>query len=228
MTIHRTEGIVLKAFKFRDYDQILSIFTPGDGLLKLIIKNALSAKRGRGALTAPFTRAEFIYSPSRGELCPCSEVSLINQHLYLRNHLPILEAATEMLQATIMTQMPNKAAPDLYKLLAVYLEKLESIQPPHLLSTSYFLKVLRHDGLLRLQDHCSVCPASSLETLFLSEGETFCSKHSPSQALQFLNSEYILLNTLAFCTTFKELTHAVCPKDFSIQVKQLFREILGR
>lgn len=163
MQTRRTEGIILQATKFQDFDQIVTLFTPEEGILRFMVKGALNPKLGKAALTAPLSRAEFIYSQGKSELYPCREISMLNSHLNLRENVLIMEAAFDFLQAIRATQLPHKAAPDLYKLLLIYLEKLPLIPDPKVLSTSFRLKTLRHEGLLNL----STTPFSEEERSFL-------------------------------------------------------------
>jgi DNA repair protein RecO (recombination protein O) len=51
--IQRTEGIVLHTLSYRDYDQILTVFTREAGVIKLVMRGGLSPRRqGRGSATA--------------------------------------------------------------------------------------------------------------------------------------------------------------------------------
>ena len=136
----RTEGIILQATKFQDFDQIITVFTPGDGILKFMVKGALNPKQGKAALTTPLSRVELIYLQGKSELYSCREISMLNNHLSLRENVVLMEAAFDLLQAIRSTQLPHKPAPELYKLLLIYLEKLPLIPDPKILSTSFRLK----------------------------------------------------------------------------------------
>src|SRR5262249_2066634 len=107
----RIEGVIVKALPFNDYDQILTVFTEQEGMIKLIVKGAYSRKRGHGAATSPLIKAEFIYSKGRGELDNCSEISPLNAHLKLRSSWNVLQAAGSMVQAVLHTQQLHKPAP---------------------------------------------------------------------------------------------------------------------
>lgn len=147
----RTEGIILQALKFQDFDQIVTLFTPNDGILKFMVKGALNPKQGKAALTMPLSRAEFIYSQGKSELYSCREISMLNSHLAVRDNILTLEASFDILTAIRYTQLPHKPAPDLYKLLLIYLEKMTLVADPKVLSASFRLKTLRHEGLLNLE-----------------------------------------------------------------------------
>ncbi len=148
MQIQRAEGVILQSLNFQDYDQILTVFTREEGLIKLIVKRARHAKSGRGGFTAPFTQAEFIYKEGRGEIFTCSEVSVIHQHLGLRRSLSVLEAACDIIKALLLVQPIQAAAPQLYDLLILYLTHIPRLRDPYALAASFRLKLLKHEGLL--------------------------------------------------------------------------------
>lgn len=225
MSVCKIEGIVLHALKFKDYDQIFTLFTPDEGIVKMLLKHAYSAKFGRGAWTAPLTRAEFVYTRGTGDLRICREVSLLGQHLPLRENLDLLEASSDMLQATSQSQAPNKAAPDLYKLLIAYLEKLPLVANPHLLAASFRLKILRHEGLLNLASLCTHCQIP-LNERYATRGENYCRRHAPPGAVEFSEEEALLIELLAYAQTLGQLTSCTLPEGFVGKVKLFFRDLM--
>src|ERR1700732_4089384 len=105
----RTEGIVLKTFGFRDTDQIATLFTPEHGKVKVIIRGAYRpARRNAGCFLSPLSRVDCVYCLGRSELMRCSEVSTWSSYPGLRDTLPLLEAACDLLQIVDVSQMPGK------------------------------------------------------------------------------------------------------------------------
>lgn len=221
----RIEGLIIQSVKFQDFDQILEIFTTHSGILKLIVKGAFSKKQGKGAMTSPLVRAEFIYLPRKGEIHACREISLLNSHLKLRERLEVLEASIEMLKAIHETQLPNKPAPDLYQLLIRYLEKMPLVSDPYALAASFRLKLLRHEGFLGLSNQCTSC-GIPLSTLHIVEGESFCRSHAPHHHLEFDKDEAPLLFHLALCRSFTELSKTQVNPEFRHKVLQLFQSFI--
>ena len=85
MKSYRTEGVILHAsLNFRDYDQILTVFTPDEGIVKFIVKRSLTAN---GSINSPLTRVEFVYSKGKSDLLLCREISLLKMHLELRKKI---------------------------------------------------------------------------------------------------------------------------------------------
>lgn len=223
MEIYKTEGIILQALPFQNYDQILSVFTFNEGLIKLILKGAYSSKKGNGAHTNPLTLAEFLFTKGRSELFLCRDVYPINSFLKLRQDLPSLEAACDLLQAILSSQLTHKPAPALYALLQAYLEKMPEAAHPPTLNSSFRLKILRHEGLLHLAAKCSHCEAE-FESCAIYEGECYCPAHAPINALIFNQHEKKLLEQMAFCQYLSEIIPLFLPVHLPSKIKRLFQE----
>lgn len=140
MESYRSEGVVLHALPFRDFDQILTIFSKDEGIVKLMVKKA--------SATTPMSQIEFVYTKGRSEILKCQEVSVLNLHLNVRKSLPHLEAACDLLRAIQASQWAGRPAPDLYKLFVIYLNKIPNASNPYIYAASFRLKILKHEGLL--------------------------------------------------------------------------------
>lgn len=221
----RIAGIVVNAFAFQEYDRILTVFTPEEGLIKFIFKGAASLKKGGGGATAPLTEVELVYTKGKSELYSCREVSVLNHQLALRQNLKTLEAACEILQAIGATQMPGKTAPDLYRLLLTYLEKLPAAHDPATLSASFRLKTLRHEGLWGDYSRCSQC-GSELADSFIIGNASFCQRHSQPHALILTTSERDILELLGFCRDISLLASLPMTESLSGKIKRLFDDSL--
>lgn len=224
MQAYRTEGIILQALNFQDYDRILTVFTSHEGLIKLFLKGANRPRMGN--VTSPLTRAEFVYTLGNSDLYSCREISAITQYLPLRQSLATLEAAGEILKATLTSQLANVPAPDLYTLLSSYLEKLPLMRDPQALVASFCLKLLRHDGLFSPESVCAVCQRP-LEEYYIVSGEAFCPQHAPPYSLQFPQEEMTLLLQLAYCRTFAEVAHLQLSNELRQKIAQFFSSQLN-
>lgn len=193
----RTEGVIIRGIPFKDYDCILSLFTPNDGLIKLFVKGAYHSKNGKGSLIAPLSQIEAVYTKKQSELLNCYEIAMVNPHHHVRQNLSMLEAACEMLKAIESTQLPAKAAPDLYRLFLIYLKKLPEASDPTCISSSFHLKTLSHEGLL------------ASNALFKMAAE-----------------ERELIEVLALCRDFSLLSKLTIDPALASQVKQLFHQSL--
>ena len=200
----RSLGIVLHSFPFRDYDQILTVFTKDYGLLKLIIKGGRSRRRGMHALLEPLTEAEFIFKIGKSELFSCYDASLVDLHLPIRQSLNTLKSACALIQAIHRSQLPGLPKPKLYALTKLYLERIQTTKNPDILVSSFYLKVLHYEGLLHLTDQCSVC-GNALEERVLVAGQSYCPTHAPFPTESITSSEAALLSLLLSTRSFAEI-----------------------
>ncbi len=137
----RTEGIVLHLIPFGDYDQIATIFTRENGVIKLIIKGGLSHKRHKSAPISALTRADFVYTAGRGELHTSQEITPLERYHHQNRSFAHLESACAMAQALRRSQLLEKPAPLLYELLLALLRRLETSDHPGIWLSSFLLKI---------------------------------------------------------------------------------------
>lgn len=226
MQSYRTEGIILQTRPFQDFDAILTVFSIDQGVIKFIAKGAHRPARRAGMVTTPLTRAEFVYTKGRGDLLKCSEISVNNHYLPLRQSLGVLEAACAMAQSIEHSQWPQTPSSDLFNLFNSYLDKIHEMEDPHVLSASYRLKLLRHDGLLRLAPTCAVC-AERPELLYMSAGECVCSAHAFGNGLAFTSDEMAIVCLLTYCRSFLEVGCLVLTPELRQKITQCFEDCLA-
>lgn len=226
MSTSKTEGIILHTLDFKEYDQILTVFSPENGIQKFIFKGGQSAKKRKGSSSAPLTRGEFIYHIRNSDLFPCSEISVLSHYQGIRKNLETLETACEMIKVVHQTQQPGKPAPQLYTLFTTYLETLSSAPHPHALASSFLLKLLRHDGHLGPLNLCSTCQ-HPLTTLFLNEGESFCQKHASTNSVFFDEHELLLLQILLYSRTLSEISNLTLSGTTHQKIKEIYNIIIS-
>lgn len=134
MTEEKTQGLLLQSIPYLGKKKILKVLTP-QGLLTLMAKST--------SLT-PFCIAEWVYRKTQKEIFSLVDSTLLDPLLHLRESYSLLSTAGSMAQALLRTQLPNKPAP--FALACAYLKKLP-LNPP-ILSASFTLKLLLHEGLL--------------------------------------------------------------------------------
>ncbi len=215
------EGLVLRRVDYKDRQKIITIFTPQRGLVSLIVKGITRKKTNLLTLTSPFTRAQYNYRIGRSDLYQYLDGTPLATHHNIRNNLDHIETAAELVKALLLTQMPGKAAPALYALTISYLHELHQFKNPTTLSSSFFLKLLKHDGLLALSPNCSHCKN---ESTHLHLGESYCQSHTPHPAHHLTTDEWNTLHTLADTRAFDPLKEITLTHEFHTQIKQIFDE----
>lgn len=201
-----TEGIILRTIPFRDYDQIITLFTPHVGILKVLYKGGRSQRRGAQGSCLPLTQVEVVYREKKGEIFACQEITLMNSFAFLRKELPHLQAACELLQVVLASQLTGKAAPALYALLCFYLEKIPCTLNPWTLTTSFRLKLLRYEGLIAFPFVCSECQQLLHTVAYTCESEAWCMDHRPRESQIWEPRELEQIYRLTICQSYREIS----------------------
>lgn len=216
-----TEAIVLRVIPFRDYDQILFLFTER-GLIKVIEKGGRSKSRGKQGLCTPLTRVEVIYSEKQGEIFNCHEMTLLDAFSFLRKELLFLEVACDLVQAILASQLIGKEAPRLYALLLLYLKKIPQTACPWILASSFRLKLLKHDGLTSFPFPCFECRRILEEEAFIRGDECWCAHHRPSGSQAWAAMELQMLYQLATCQNYREISQHDISQRMQNQIRIFF------
>lgn len=225
MQILHTEGVILKVIDFRDYDQIMTVFTPERGIVKWIFKKGKPAQGKPHNKISALARGEFVYSESKGEIWKCREISIFNHYLKLRENYAWLQAAGNLIQWILISQVEQKPAPKLYRLLISYLEKIPLTTNLPSLQMSFIIHLLKHEGLINFDLHCSLCQ-KPLRSLNIAHGNHFCNIHAPVDSLIFNEDETLAWMQTAACKTFSELQAVSMPDNFLQKAETLFKILM--
>lgn len=164
------EGLVLRSVDFKDRQKIITLYTPLRGLISLIVKGVNRKKTHLLTLTSPFTIAEYHLSVRRSALYTFLDGTPLFTNHFLRANLSHLQGATAIVKALLASQLPDKPAPQLYQLTRIYLQSLPAFEDPLPLIASYYLKLLKHEGLLNPTHREPIFTPSEWETLLLLAG----------------------------------------------------------
>jgi DNA repair protein RecO (recombination protein O) len=219
MNEEKTEGIVLRSQDFKERDRIITLFSP-QGLISLIVKS-ISRKNARLlSLTTPFSHGEFIYRQSSSELFRFHDGTVLDDHLILRQNLKSLQTAGALANAILSSQMAGKPAPALFVLYKFYHKQISHFADPAPLLASFYLKLLKHEGLLSISSHCASCEKKTAHLLY--NGESMCSQHNIQDAMHFSSSEWETLLSLDGAQQFSALRTLSLSPLFSQKINALF------
>ncbi|GAB4186219.1 MAG: hypothetical protein Tsb0015_03840 [Simkaniaceae bacterium] len=220
------EGIVLKNFTYREDQRIILVFTREKGLLKFLAKGLFARKSRKISLTSPLTKIECICTPPRsGEFYYFKDISLKDSFETLKTEYHYLEIAGKMVQGILKSQLPEKAAPLLFDLLSSYLRNIPLCQNPLSLLASFYLKILRHEGLLSLPFQCAICEKSEAAAFW--RQDIVCSFCAPTGSLQLSDEEQNLLTNLALLKNFSQTEKLSISQTLAEKVSAFFFAILA-
>lgn len=219
MQTEKIEGIVLRSQDYKESHRIITLFTP-EGLISLIVRGISRKNTRLLSLTTPFCNAEYHFHKGRGELLSFRDGTLLDDHLSLRHSLKSLQLAGSLASAILTSQMAGKPAPALYLLYKAYHKQASHFKDPDTLLASFYLKLLKYEGLLTVSSHCVQCESPS--PLRIYEGESFCSQHAQPGSLTFSPSEWELLLQLDNSLQFSALSTLTLPPSLSQKINSLF------
>lgn len=209
METFRIEGVVLQALAVKEFDSILTAFTP-HGIQKFYFKGS----KRYNPLASPLTVAEFIYSPGKKDLHKLRDGSIIDQNLALRKTFESLISAENLSLAVLASQMPDKPVPHLYRLYRLFLGAIPFSPTPEALVTVFYIKLMKHEGVLQLQQSASLRYG----------GECFSNEEAPKDAVETSEEEENLLKKLAESRSLEEITSLILPLEFSKKIHLLFSQ----
>jgi DNA repair protein RecO (recombination protein O) len=220
-----TEGIVLRITKYGEGDQIASLFTADHGLIKLIVKGGLSIRRKQASPLSPLTRVEVLYKNGKSELHVCTEATPLERFQREEQSYAQLEAACLLARAIDQSQLLEKPAPQLYALLITYLRGLQHSPQCDAWVSSFWLKILKHDGLLDTLEHCTAC-SEVLVGACIAKGECYCPAHRPLGAQAFSADELTTLQRLLHARSTQVIAETVLTRTLTEKVRVLFEQCI--
>ena len=218
------EGVILSSIPFLDKGKILTVFSNSLGLVRFIIKGLCSKKSHILTWIEPFSQVEMCYQKHRSDLLKLTDIHPIDTHLDLRKRLSSLNAASQICKSLLHSQLPEKPSPPLYSLLTLYLKQIPLFEDPSSLVLSFYLKLLKQEGLIHLTENCSAC--TEAKASFLHMGEGFCKTHRPLPAQYFSEEHWKMLMTLLHAQNFAALKGVLPSALLMEQIQEYFREQL--
>ncbi len=215
----KTEGIVLRSQDYKERHRIITLFTP-QGLVSLIVRGISRKNTRLLSLTTPFCQGEYLYRRGTSDLFSFRDGTVLNDHFGLRQSLKSLQIAGSLANAILSSQMPGKPSPALFVLYKSYHSQVPHFHDPAVLLASFYLKLLKHEGLLTVSTHCASCESPS--PLLLHEGESLCTQHGATGGFRFTLPEWDLLLTLDNSLQFSALRDLTLPPSFTQKINALF------
>jgi len=216
----KTEGIVLRSFDYKDHKRIITVFSQECGLISLITRKIAKNNYRFLSLTTPFSQIEVVFKRGRSELFQLIDGTVLQEHLQLRERYLFLQTAGQLAQAIIRSQMPGKSTPALYLLFRSFLKQIPTFPDLPLLLSAFYLKLLRHEGLIAIAPQCTHCLEQPAR--FLLNGESLCDQHTTPEAHSFSTEEWNCLLTIDQSQHFSSLSPPHFSSDLAEKISHLF------
>lgn len=221
--IFTTEGVVLTSINHKDYDKIVTIYTKNEGLIKLYVNLSRRSLPILLPLITPLTKAEFQIARGRSEFFSLQDGTVLDQRTNLRNSFAHLQTAITLVEVLYKSQWPEEASPSLYCLLDFLLSTLPTIKEPTKILTIFYIKLLKHEGILQMANRCAECN-KELKEKFRFKGEGYCEKDAPCLHIIFSYEEELLLQKMFALRDIQQLLALMIEDVFVKKVNALFEQ----
>lgn len=194
---HRTQGIIIKAFDYKEADQVVTLFAPDMGKVRAVAKGVKKTKSSLRAMVQPFCRSEL-------QLASSGEMYLLTQGRIMDFYGGIREDIHKTLQAVYLVELLDKSTPDrdpnraLFDLTAKTLRHIDENETAPLILRFFEIKLLSLLGYSPQLKHCSSCGEKAALTYFSpSTGGGICEKCAGhGEACKTMPAALAALNTL--------------------------------
>lgn len=215
------QALVLQILPFQDEHLIVTLFTHRLGLIKTLIK--YRRKVQPPTLLEPLSWGEFTLYKQKSDLYHFREGTLLDNHFFLRTHLSILQAAGKMISALLKTQLPEKPAGALLALILSFFQLLPIAENPQSIVAIFYLKLLKHEGLLQTNKQCAGC-GIPINHFLRYQGELYCKEHAPLAHLIFDATEEETLLKISESKKSKELLEKQLSSECINKIYELFEQ----
>ena len=155
----KTEGIVLRSFRFGEADRILHVYTPHRGRVSAIAKGVRRAKSRFGGRLEPYFRLQLVLYEGRGDMLTVTAAETLAGHRRLREDAGALDSASRACDAVGRLFGDGEAHAGVYHLLANQLTLLDTdaAQATRANALAFRLKLLLAAGFAPQLAACASC-----------------------------------------------------------------------
>jgi DNA repair protein RecO (recombination protein O) len=189
--VRKTEGIVLRSFRFSEADRVLHLYTQDRGRIGAIAKGARKTKSRFGARLEPFSHVELVLHEGSGELHTVTGVSLIDAHRPTREDPYRLSVGLVGAEAMLRLYVEEERNERAFEALARFLEAVDAIPAGRRgqagldpLALAFQLKLLWLSGYVPHLESCVECGGvDGLVGYLARAGGAVCSPCAPDETV---------------------------------------------
>jgi DNA repair protein RecO (recombination protein O) len=189
--VRKTEGIVLRSFRFSEADRVLHLYTHDRGRIGAIAKGVRKTKSRFGARLEPFSHVELVLHEGSGELHTVTGVSLVDAHRPTREDSYRLSVGLVGAEAMLRLYVEEERNERAFEALARFLEAVDAIPAGRRgqagldpLALAFQLKLLWLSGYVPHLESCVECGGTdSLVGYLARAGGAVCSPCAPDETV---------------------------------------------
>ena len=156
------KGLLIKSREYPPNKKLLFFFTQQGELVTLFMNGSIK-KWQQLSYIIPFTQVEITYFPSKhGDCFYLQEAVILSQTDLYQQKFEYIEVIGKISATILHSQLPGKLSPLLYTLCVSYTSYLPKSLDPHTTLCSFYLKLLRYEGLIAVSYTHLTLPTSDL------------------------------------------------------------------
>jgi DNA repair protein RecO (recombination protein O) len=158
MTHISSPAIVLRRRDYGDFDLILTVLTPENGVCTLIAKAAKKSTRRFPGILEPFAGLQIVYRLGGKGMPVLEEASLENAYGVVRSDYLKTAYASYWAELIVLWLEAGHARPGIFELLSFVLDTLaRDAAPAPLLSLLFQMRFIGQEGLRPVLERCACC-----------------------------------------------------------------------
>jgi DNA repair protein RecO (recombination protein O) len=189
--VRKTEGIVLRSFRFSEADRVLHLYTHDRGRIGAIAKGVRKTKSRFGARLEPFSHVELVLHEGSGELHTVTGASLVDAHRPTREDPYRLSVGLVGAEAMLRLYVEEERNERAFEALARFLEAVDVIPAGRRgqagldpLALAFQLKLLWLSGYVPHLESCVECGGvDGLVGYLARAGGAVCSPCAPDETV---------------------------------------------
>jgi len=189
--VRKTEGVVLRSFRFSEADRVLHLYTHDRGRIGAIAKGVRKTKSRFGARLEPFSHVELVLHEGSGELHTITGVSLVDAHRPTREDAYRLSVGLVGAEAMLRLYVEEERNERAFEALTRFLEAVDAIPAGRRgqagldpLALAFQLKLLWLSGYVPHLESCVECGGvDGLVGYLARAGGAVCSPCAPDETV---------------------------------------------
>jgi DNA repair protein RecO (recombination protein O) len=171
------DAVVLRTYKSGEADRVCVLWTKEHGKVRILAKGVRKTSSRMGGSLEPMAHVKVDLVKSRGDLFVTRNVVHLNRFTTLRASYDRIAAGLGVVEVVDAIPAEEEADEGIYDLLVRVLGTLDTEEYfPALVPTSFFLRLLAHDGSSPVVTSCVNCGSPGPLVAFNAEvGGTLCS-----------------------------------------------------
>lgn len=182
MEITKVRGIIASEKPYNETSKLLYVITKEYGYISLIAKGAKSLKSKLRSVTTKLSYCDFQINYKEGKLSTLIDADIVNPFNNIKSDLVKISYASYLVELSTQVMKENYNE-NIFNLLILSLEKIESGLDPKSITNILELKYLSYLGISPELNECAICQNKNVLTLSSEKGGFICAKHHTNEKI---------------------------------------------